>query len=449
MSPAFKLPCTSSDASAPPAKRIYVKQPILQAPLVAHTDVEQACRQLLAQSAGRNDYCYGFMDTCSLCPPLAEAVHNYAHAQSIYSNCMAELGLPTYPTMQSLMKPCESSAEAGSSSDHGALPPPEDEAAVPHPSAPEDMPLHNNKHAQYVGARAVPGVRRADGEVQALHAIEHTCLKQLCPGYVLHKITSSGGSANEFAMLEASDYNPKLAAVALSLKQAEADCTRQLYALYEAANINALLLEFVQAASGLILSTNFLVSLMRMMERTGYKLVVDEVLTWGRTSGSFLASFTRSIKTHYITLGKWTQSGLVLERADIKDEAEEDLTAFRQRANRGDTIAGFLLPCKWSFVDMCKLDASVREEVIKIARRREIDTLTDRLVATREGERIFWGLKEALFSQTSELQGQALYRKVSTTAATCSTHGHQDVDAERHHHIEVAGIHLLCGCGVR
>ncbi|KAL3931578.1 MAG: hypothetical protein SGPRY_001064 [Prymnesium sp.] len=37
----------------------------------------------------------------------------------------------------------------------------------------------------------------------------------MLPGYVLHKITSSGGSANEFAMLEASDYNPKLAAVAL------------------------------------------------------------------------------------------------------------------------------------------------------------------------------------------------------------------------------------------
>ena len=124
MPPASKLPCTSSDASAPPAKRKYVKQPILQAPVVAHTDVEQACRQLLAQSAGRNDYCYGFMDTCSLCPPLAElAVHNYAHAQSIYSTCMAELGLPTYPTMQSLMKPCEGSAEAGSSSDLEALPP--------------------------------------------------------------------------------------------------------------------------------------------------------------------------------------------------------------------------------------------------------------------------------------------------------------------------------------
>ena len=65
--------------------------------MVAHTDVEQACRQLLPRrSAGRNDYCYGFMDTLT----LAElAVHNHAHAQSIYSTCMAELGLPTCPTM--------------------------------------------------------------------------------------------------------------------------------------------------------------------------------------------------------------------------------------------------------------------------------------------------------------------------------------------------------------
>lgn len=150
-----------------------------------------------------------------------------------------------------------------------------------------------------------------------------------------------------------------------SLKQAESDCIKQLYALHEAGNLKALLLEVVQAVSGLVLSTNFLVSLMKMMENTGCKLVVDEVLTGGRTSGSFLASTTRSIKPHYITLGKWTQCGLVLKRADIKDEAEEGLTAFRQRANRGDTIAGSLLPCKWSFMDMCKLEATVREEVIK------------------------------------------------------------------------------------
>ncbi|KAL3934018.1 MAG: hypothetical protein SGPRY_000019 [Prymnesium sp.] len=70
--------------------------------------------ELLAESAGRNDYCYGFMDTCGKQHlQLAElAVHNYAHAQSIYSNCMTELvGLPIYLAMQSLLKPLESSAE--------------------------------------------------------------------------------------------------------------------------------------------------------------------------------------------------------------------------------------------------------------------------------------------------------------------------------------------------
>ena len=107
-----------------------------------------------------------------------------------------------------------------------------------------------------------------------------------------------------------------------SLKQAEeSDCIKQLYALHEFGNLKALLLEVVQAVSGLVLSTNFFVSLMKMMENTGCKLVVDEVLTGGRTSGSFLASTTRSIKPHYITLGKWTQFALVLKGAHIKDVA--------------------------------------------------------------------------------------------------------------------------------
>ncbi|KAL3934019.1 MAG: hypothetical protein SGPRY_000020 [Prymnesium sp.] len=290
---------------------------------------------------------------------------------------------------------------------HGALPPPYDEAeevAMPHPSAPEGVPLHHHKHApssvltcaaasdedsregelrlddwecpQTDGRQAKNYIcddlhYLADGEVQALRAIEHTCLKQLCPAYVLHKITSSGGSANEFAMLEASDYNPKLAAVALGsyvtdsnnflhkaavvmvtgktkecIPEVEMDKCLKRYptGVYNvclpyyhhghgedqgvnptAGNLKALLLEFVQAVSGLIFSTNFLVSLMRMMERAACKIAVDEFLTGGRTSGSFLANTTRSIKPHFITLGKWTQCGLVLKRANIKDEAEAGL----------------------------------------------------------------------------------------------------------------------------
>ncbi|KAL3892857.1 MAG: hypothetical protein SGPRY_014715 [Prymnesium sp.] len=105
-----------------------------------------------------------------------------------------------------------------------------------------------------------------------------------------------------------------------------------------ATSIKALLLEVVQAVSGLILSTNFLVSLMKMMESTGCKLVVDEVLTGGRTSGSFLASTTRSIKPHNITLGKWTQCGLVLKRAEIKDDAEEGLTASGKGQTEGTLL---------------------------------------------------------------------------------------------------------------
>ena len=100
----------------------------------------------------------------------------------------------------------------------------------------------------------------------------------------------------------------------VDVRKAEVECLLELEYLLEVGLINSLLLELVQVTTGYILSVVFLADLSSLFRRYNAKIVVDEVMTAGRTSKFLLYSTMLGIQADYITMGKWVMGGLVLRR---------------------------------------------------------------------------------------------------------------------------------------
>ena len=100
----------------------------------------------------------------------------------------------------------------------------------------------------------------------------------------------------------------------VEVRKAEVECLLELEYLLKDGLINSLLLELVQVTTGFILSASFLADLSSLFRRYNAKIVVDEVMTAGRTSQFLLYSTKCGFPADYITMGKWAMGGLVLRR---------------------------------------------------------------------------------------------------------------------------------------
>ena len=89
-----------------------------------------------------------------------------------------------------------------------------------------------------------------------------------------------------------------------AVRDAEEECLLELEHLLKSGLINSLLLELVQVSTGFILSTGFLADLRILFVKYDAKIVVDEVMTAGRTSDYLLYSQKLGFDADYITMGK-------------------------------------------------------------------------------------------------------------------------------------------------
>jgi Aminotransferase class I and II len=124
-------------------------------------------------------------------------------------------------------------------------------------------------------------------------------------------------------------------------KEFENDCFRALhlrclFARCQGAPIKALLLELVLAGCGATLSDRALQMLAKLAKQHNFVVVVDEIMTGGRTGSMLLLSQKpecfRSVVA-FVTMGKWMKCGLVLmsqhEAIRRQSGREIDLTSFR------------------------------------------------------------------------------------------------------------------------
>ena len=101
-----------------------------------------------------------------------------------------------------------------------------------------------------------------------------------------------------------------------------------------------LLLELVLAANGAVLSDRALTIIGFMAKEHGLKIIVDEIMTAGRTSSEMVLGVQTKPKefqevASHVTLGKWLQVGLILCSKKVAQEKD----AIRKTAQRRGTSA--------------------------------------------------------------------------------------------------------------
>lgn len=272
-------------------------------------------------------------------------------------------------------------------------------------------------------------------------------LESLFPGYELLRLESSGGAANAFALMDACGYDLSKAAVAIGsyatgansymspittpikltendswcsdipsfdkqicsvtgisrvclpyfapsllgdsnehiLDLAEEHAIDELRHVFQSRSIQALLLEVVQALTGLQLRSIFLQKLEDLATEFGVRIVIDDILTFGRLP---LRSARFEMKyPSYITLGKWLNTGVVLCRKGIARVSNP--------VNRGDTVSFHLKPA----CDILEHVLTIWDEIpnlVSSARRRALEHLQHHL---GENETLIsWGEGAIVFS---------------------------------------------------
>ena len=103
------------------------------------------------------------------------------------------------------------------------------------------------------------------------------------------------------------------------LQEAERDSLRKL--TVELSNgMRAFMLELVNTSYGFELRSSFLKKLREIMDTFQARLCVDEVMTAGRTSDSFLLSDEYGLQAEYVSLGKFMTQGVVLEKLGVNPQ---------------------------------------------------------------------------------------------------------------------------------
>ena len=140
--------------------------------------------------------------------------------------------------------------------------------------------------------------------------------------------------------------------------------------------IRALLMEIALANNGSTLSDRALSMLGELASLHGFKIIVDEIMTGGRTGSMLLSTSKPSVFVDaiaHITMGKWLQVGLVLTS---KAEHEQQLKAIVDMPGRG---ASTNVDCKepvihWQFAcDEIQNTMLRRETVLKKIKVTEHD----------------------------------------------------------------------------
>jgi 4-aminobutyrate aminotransferase-like enzyme len=84
--------------------------------------------------------------------------------------------------------------------------------------------------------------------------------------------------------------------------------------------MKAFMLELVNTSYGFELRSSFLRRLRDLMDSFQARLCVDEVMTAGRTSDTFLLSDYFQLRAEYVSLGKFMTQGVVLERLGVNPQ---------------------------------------------------------------------------------------------------------------------------------
>ncbi len=77
------------------------------------------------------------------------------------------------------------------------------------------------------------------------------------------------------------------------------------------------MLELINTAYGFELRTEFLKRMTSLLKTNRARLCIDEIMTAGRASDTFLLSDDLDLEADYITLGKFMTQGVVLERKGL------------------------------------------------------------------------------------------------------------------------------------
>ena len=132
--------------------------------------------------------------------------------------------------------------------------------------------------------------------------------------------------------------------------------------------IRALIMEIILANNGATISDRALKLLGQLAHHHGFMIIVDEIMTGGRTGTMLLstskpAEFVEAIA--HVTMGKWLQVGLVLTKKDL---FEEQMKTISHMPKRGSSTS---IDCKeplthWKFAsDELNNSMYRREQVLK------------------------------------------------------------------------------------
>ena len=163
---------------------------------------------------------------------------------------------------------------------------------------------------------------------------------------------------------------------AAGLTMAEDECLLELEYLLKDGLINSLLLELVQVTTGFVLSARFLKNLSSLFRQHNAKIVVDEVMTAGRTSRYLLYCTMCGFEADYITMGKWVMGGLVLRRdttvgpwdGPVASMARQGALQYGQVGSTvGDSIASSIAPMAANLRSIMRMiDAAGKQQLGKV-----------------------------------------------------------------------------------
>ena len=189
---------------------------------------------------------------------------------------------------------------------------------------------------------------------------------------------------------------------AAGLTMAEDECLLELEYLLKEGLINSLLLELVQVTTGFVLSARFLKNLRSLFHQHNAKIVVDEVMTAGRTSRYLLYCTMCGFEADYITMGKWVMGALVLRRdttvgpwdGPVASMARQGALQYGQVGSTvGDSIASSIAPMAANLRSIKRMiDAKGKQQLGKV-----VAMCRERFVAHLLGmfpgkDLYFWGV---------------------------------------------------------
>ena len=142
------------------------------------------------------------------------------------------------------------------------------------------------------------------------------------------------------------------------LERAEKGSIRKL-AIELSSGMVAFMLELVNTGYGFILRNSFLKRVRELMDSFKARLCVDEVMTAGRTTDTFLLSDAMGLRAEYVSLGKFMTQGVVLERLDVNpqdpDKRRISGVSLGTSLSRMETVLREMASFKEGTVDSAKL----------------------------------------------------------------------------------------------